>query len=79
MVAHEGQAVFFGVFLNDSYFKNVTSMSNLNLKFNSKLTLSLFQILFHLKNNLSFISFHFFILNIIGKRFCFISYFKNLI
>ena len=42
------------------------------------LTLSLFQLLFHLKINLSFISFHFFISKLLRKRFYFISCFKNL-
>ena len=38
-----------------------------------------FQLLFHLKSNLSFISFQFFISKLLRKRFCLISCFKHLI
>ena len=52
---------------------NFTLMFNFNFKINLKL------LLFHLKIDISFISFQFFISNLLRKGFCFISCLKNLI
>ena len=59
---------------------NFTFTFNLNLKIDLKLNFKfIFQIQFHLKINLSFVLFQILISNLLRKRFCFISCFKNLI